>query len=232
MLVESKIDKSHWIWINIPKTASTLIRNSIFKYEDENDRQDHFTFIENVELHGKHTAFTVVRDPMTRFISGLNHVFSHCWCGKCITFDDRPPTTNEVIQFLKEIVHLSKTIENFHYKTYYNGSNMLWMDILKSMQKNFIKSKIIMDPVDCVMWSFILPQYLYLDGMGFGDYIFKYEELDTCVNFIRNRLGYIIDISRRPRSFEYKLHNVDFRNSQIRRLIYEYYEEDYKQLNY
>ena len=89
-----------------------------------------------------------------------------------------------------------------------------------------------MDPIDCVMWSFILPQYLYLDGMGFGDYIFKYEELDTCVNFIRNRLGYTIDISRRPRSFEYKLHNVDFRNSQIRRLIYEYYEEDYKQLNY
>ena len=52
MLVESKIDKSQWIWINIPKTASTLIRNSIFKYEDENDRQDHFTFIENVQLHG------------------------------------------------------------------------------------------------------------------------------------------------------------------------------------
>lgn len=232
MLVESKTDESKWLWINIPKTASTLIRNSIYGYDHEDDRQDHFTYLENVNTYGKYTGFTVVRNPITRFISGLNHVFNDCACKKCIVFDERPPNTEEVINFLQEITNLSKTIKNFHYKSYYNGSDDSWMSIVKSLQKNFIKSKIIMDPVDCVMWSFILPQYLYLDGMDVRDYIFKYEELHTCVNFIENRLGYIIDTSSRPRSYPYKLQNVDFDNSTIKMLLYEYYEEDYKQLNY
>lgn len=232
MLVESKIDKSKWLWINIPKTASTLVRNAIFNNANEMEGQVHFTYLENVEIHGKHTGFTVVRDPMTRFISGLNHVFSECTCGKCLLFYDRPPQTEEVIKFLNDIVTLSKHIHNFHYKTYYNGYDLLWMNIVKSLQKHCIKSKIIYDPVNCVMWSFILPQYLYLDGMEVRDYIFRYEDLSTCANFVKNTLGYQIDTEKKIRVYPYKLQNVDFSSTEIKKLIYEYYQEDYKQLNY
>lgn len=232
MLVESKVDNSKWLWINIPKTASTLIGNALFNHENSEGRQDHYTYTENVEMHGKYTGFTVVRNPITRFISGLNHVFSHCSCKMCITFPENPPNTNQVIKFLKEIVDLSKSIDNFHYKTYYNGSDLLWLELVKSLQKNFINNKIIMDPENCVMWSFILPQYLYLDKMEVRDYIFRYEELSTCTQFIENRLGCKVDTSLRPRSFEYVLQNVDFNNTEIQKLLHAYYEEDFKQLNY
>lgn len=232
MLVESKIDNSKWLWINIPKTASTLIRNSIFKYNNELDGQNHYSYIENVQLYGKHDGFTVVRDPLQRFKSGLNHVFSECTCGRCTIFYDRQPNTEEVITFLSSIVNLSTTVSNFHHKTYYNGSNLLWLEILKNLQRVFIKSRIIEDPVSCVMWSFILPQYLYLDGMEVRDYIFRYEDLQTCASFIKNKLGYEVNLTNRVRNYSYKLDNVDFESVELQKLIHQYYEEDYKQLNY
>lgn len=232
MLVTSTIDNSKWLWINIPKTASTLIRNAILNNVNEMEGQVHYTYLENVELYGRHTGFTVVRDPMTRFISGLNHVFSECACGKCILLYDRPPKTEEIIQFLNDIVTLSKNINNFHYKTYYNGHDLLWMDIVKSLQKYCIKSKVIYDPVNCVMWSFILPQYLYLDGMEVRDYIFRYEDLKACAKFVDNTLGYKVNLQKRVRNYSYKLNDVDFDSVELKELIYQYYEEDYKQLNY
>lgn len=232
MLIESKIDNSTWMWINIPKTASTLLRNTFKEVTSELDGQSHYTYKENVELYGEHTAFTVVRDPLTRFVSGLNHVFSECTCGQCIIKYDVLPTTKEVLNFLREITELASTIKNFHYKTYYNGTDTSWMLLVKSMQKHFIKNRIITNPFNCVMWSFILPQYLYLDGMRSGDYIFRYEDMSNCVTFIRDKLGYEVDLNKRVRSYSYKLNNVDFENTEIKKLLYQYYETDYTQLNY
>lgn len=232
MLVESQIDNSKWLWINIPKTASTLVRNSIFEPDHPEDRQDHYTYIENVEMYGKYIGFTVVRDPVSRFISGLNHVFNHCYCGECEIFYDVPPTTDDVILFLQDITDLSKTITDYHNKSYYNATSDVWWEIVKSMQIRFIKNIIMRTPWDCTMWSFILPQFVYLDEMDNRDYIFKYENIQTCVNFIENKLGYKVDTSKRPRSFPYRLQNVDFQNPIIKTLLHEYYKEDYKQLNY
>ena len=45
------------------------------------------------------------------------------------------------------------------------------------------------------MWAFILPQFLYLDKIQSRDYIFKYETLNDCAEFIQNRLGYTVDTS-------------------------------------
>ncbi len=232
MLVTSVIDNSTWIWINIPKTASTFVRNSIFGNEDTMDGQVHLTYRENVDMYGIHRAFTVVRDPMTRFKSGLNHMFSECACQKCTIFYDRPPNTSEVVAFLRDLVKLNNTYENFHYLSYHTGISNLWLEILKSMQKNFIRSRILDTPDKCVMWGFILPQFLYLDGLRSTDYIFKYEQLNDCAEFIKNRLGYDVDTSVRHRQYSNKLYNVDFTNQELQDLLHEYYEEDYKQLNY
>lgn len=232
MLVQSKIDNSKWIWINIPKTASTLVRNAIFGYDNILDGQIHLTYTENVAIHGWHTGFTVVRDPLTRFRSGLNHVFSECACGQCTIFYDRPPITEEVIGFLSDIVQLKNTYKDFHKLSYNNGSNNLWLEILKAMQKRFIKSRIIMNPSDCVMWAFILPQFLYLDKMDTTDYIFRYENLSEYAKFIENTLGYRVNTQVKHREYTYKLNDVDFTSKEIQPLLHQYYSEDYNQLNY
>jgi len=232
MLIESKIDKSQWIWINIPKTASTFIRNCLYGNKNILDGQTHLTYLENVHLYGQQNAFTVVRDPLTRFKSGLNHIFSECNCGKCTIFYDRPPTTIEVVSFLNDLVKLNNKHKNFHYSSYQTGSSKLWLEILKSMQINFIKSRIIMNPVNCVMWAFILPQFLYLDKIQSRDYIFKYETLNDCAEFIRNRLGYTVDTSVKHRQYSYKLSNVDFTDKELLDLLKNYYKEDYTELNY
>ena len=56
MLVQSKIDKSQWIWINIPKTASTFIRNCLYGNKNILDVQTHLTYLENVHVFYTETA--------------------------------------------------------------------------------------------------------------------------------------------------------------------------------
>lgn len=229
MLVKSKLNGKTWLWVNIPKTATTTTMKAIFPNKPYNS-QTHYTFNELIRMHqDKYDVFTMVRHPFTRFMSGLNHIFNVCECGNCIVNSENPPTTEEVISFIGDMLKLKTQYTNFFDMVYKNETNSLREEVIKSIQKNFERNIKIND-VNCVKLSFIIPQYYILDGLQRGR-IFRYENIDVFFNFVTYELGYIIP-KEKYRNYENKLINVDSLNSTLQHLIYEFHTDDFTNYNY
>ena len=82
MLITSKNDGTKWLWVNVPKTASTAVMRTFFPFKEINE-QEHQTYNHLIDIYGSFNAFTTVRNPITRFKSALNHTLNVCVCGKC-----------------------------------------------------------------------------------------------------------------------------------------------------
>ena len=95
MKVQSKIDGKNWLWVNVPKTASTAVMRTFFPSMGINEQQ-HNSYEELIQAYGNLDAFTTVRHPVTRFKSALNHTCHLCMCGQC-TFSEQYVSTLDVI---------------------------------------------------------------------------------------------------------------------------------------
>jgi|APGre2960657444_1045066.scaffolds.fasta_scaffold13160_2 hypothetical protein len=228
MLVESKINGKQWLWVNIPKTASTTMMKTFFP-EMKYNAQIHNPYNELEQQFGIRDVFTVVRHPVTRFMSGLNHIFSVCECNTCIVEASKSPTTEDVILFLKDVLYLKQNTHNFFQTLYKNNVNTLYLDIVKSFQKIFYK-KILIGNVHCVRWTLVMSQNFMLNGAN-NVKLFKYENIEECFKFINTELGYIV-ATERFRNYTNKVSNVDVNNSTLRTLIYELHKEDFKLYGY
>ena len=71
MLVESKINDKKWLWVNIQKTATTSTLKTFFP-EKEYNQQSHQIYVDLVRMYGYHDTFTMVRNPIDRFLSGYS----------------------------------------------------------------------------------------------------------------------------------------------------------------
>ena len=228
MLVESKINGKQWLWVNIPKTASTSTLKTFFP-EKEYNQQSHQIYVDLVRMYGYHDTFTMVRNPIDRFLSGINHLFSVCECKQCIIDVTRPTTTEEVILFLSDMLRLKQKTPNFFETVYRNSQNSLHLEVVNSIQKRFSRNITVGD-VQCIRWPVIIPQHYILHNAT-NIKIFKYEQIEQFFHFVETELGYSV-VQEKFRNYTNKLSNVDVTNSTLRTLIYELHKEDFKLYGY
>ena len=141
-------------------------------------------------MYGYHDTFTMVRNPIDRFLSGINHLFSVCECKQCIIDVTRPTTTEEVILFLSDMLRLKQKTPNFFETVYRNSQNSLHLEVVNSIQKRFSRNITVGD-VQCIRWPVIIPQHYILHNAT-NIKIFKYEQIEQFFHFIETELGYSV----------------------------------------
>jgi len=228
MLITSNIDKKQWLWVNVPKTASTAVMRTFFPSMPI-DSQSHNTYEELISQYGLLDAFTTVRHPVSRFRSGLNHIFSVCACGECKLNLETLPTTLDVIYFLQDMLLLKKEKTNFFRAVYKNGESAYWLNVRDSIKHRFGKY-LISTTDNCLRVPFVVSQTFLLNGPKEKLRIFKYENLQELSYFIETELGYTFD-NTLYRKYPNNL-GVDFTDSTLLSLLGELYREDFQNFNY
>lgn len=227
MLITSKIDGKKWLWVNVPKTASTAVMRTFFPLKEINE-QEHQTYNHLIDMHGSFDAFTTVRNPISRFKSALNHTMNVCVCGKCI-ITDTPVDKLDVINFLSDMIKLKSQKQDFFRAVYMNGESNYEMNVVESMIRRFHKY-VIPENINCLRIPAYVSQTFILEGPQEKLRIFKYENLQELSGFIKNTLGYDMD-NTIYRKYPNKL-GVDFLDPTLLDLIHELYREDYDNFNY
>ena len=227
MKVQSKIDGKNWLWVNVPKTASTAVMRTFFPSMGINEQQ-HNSYEELIQAYGNLDAFTTVRHPVTRFKSALNHTCHLCMCGQC-TFSEQYVSTLDVIYFLRDMLVLKNERKDFFRAIYKNGESDYYKNIVEIMRYRFKKS-IHNVHENCLRVSAYVSQTFMLEGPQEKLRIFKYENLVELSEFIQNELGYTFD-NTVYRKYPNKL-GVDFNDPTLLYLIYELYREDFTNFKY
>ncbi len=227
MLITSKIDKKQWLWVNVPKTASTAVMRTFFPSMQINDQQ-HQIYNHLIRMYGELDAFTTVRNPITRFKSALNHTLNVCVCGKCKLID-RPVDKLDVIRFLGDMLKLKGSRKDFFRAVYMNGESDYEMNVARSIEKQFNKY-LIPNGIMCLRVPAYVSQTFMLEGPQEKLRIFRYENLQDLSGFIQNTLGYEMD-NTIYRKYHNKL-GVDFLDPTLLDLVHELYREDFTNFNY
>jgi len=227
MLITSKIDGTKWLWVNVPKTASTAVMRTFFPLKEINE-QEHQTYNHLIDMHGSFDAFTTVRNPITRFKSALNHTLNVCVCGKC-TITETPVDKMDVIHFLSDMIKLKSQRQDFFRAVYMNGESDYQRNVVESMVRRFYKY-VIPDSINCLRVPAYVSQSFILEGPQEKLRIFRYENLQDLSGFIQNRLGYEMD-NTIYRKYPNKL-GVDFLDPTLLDLVHELYREDFTNFNY
>jgi len=227
MLIQSKIEDKQWLWVNVPKTASTAVMRTFFPYIEINE-QNHQTYNHLIKMYGSFDAFTTIRNPITRFKSALNHTLNVCVCGEC-KITDRFIEKMDVIYFLSDMLKLKSQRKDFFRAVYMNGESDYEMNVARIMAKRFSKN-IISNGILCLRIPAYVSQTFMLQGPQEKLRIFKYENLQELSGFIKNSLGYDMD-NTVYRKYPNKL-GVDFLDPTLLDLINELYREDFTNFNY
>lgn len=227
MLVTSKIDRKKWLWVNVPKTASTAVMRTFFPSMEVNE-QNHQTYNHLIEMYGSFDAFTTVRNPITRFKSALNHTLNVCTCGQC-KITDRQVDKIDVIHFLSDMLKLKSQRKDFFRAVYMNGESDYELNVARSMTKRFSKY-ITTGSNICLRVPAYVSQTFILDGPQEKLRIFRYENLQELSGFIKNTLGYDMN-NTIYRKYPNKL-GVDFLDPTLLDLLHELYREDFTNFNY
>lgn len=227
MLIISKIDKKKWLWVNVPKTASTAVMRTFFPSMGINEQQ-HNSYEELINQYGVLDAFTTVRNPIQRFKSALNHTFNVCACGNC-EFSNSLVDTIDVIYFLRDMLMLKNQRKDFFKAVYKNGESNYHINVSDSMVNRFSKY-INCKNTNCLRVPAYVSQTFMLEGPQKNLRIFKYEKLEELSRFIDEELGYKLN-NTIYRKYPNKL-GVDFSDTTLLDLLHELYREDFENFNY
>ena len=194
--------------------------------------QEHHCWEELINVFGKQQTFAVVRDPVRRFRSALNHTFSpidSCVCTACVRVGGEIPTTIQTIQFVADMISLKHTRKDFFRAIYKNGETDYEQEVRKCLLNRFSNCLI---PGDkrCVRISPYVSQTYMLEGPQELLTIIKYENRQEISNFITNKLGYQLD-NKKYRDYPNGL-GVDFSDPTLLDLLHELYREDFENFNY
>lgn len=231
MLITSKIDGNKWLWINVPKTGSTAIMKTFFP-QMKAVSQEHHCWEELLNVYGNHNTFTVVRDPIKRFRSALNHTFSpidSCVCTGCVRISNQIPNTMQTIEFVADMLRLKHSKRDFFRAVYKNGESNYEQIIRDCLIKRFANCLLPADP-RCIRISPYVSQTYMLEGPQELLTIIKYENRQELSNFISQKLGYTL-ITKKYRDYPNGL-GVDFSDPTLLDLLHELYREDFKNFNY
>ena len=231
MLITSKIDEQKWLWINIPKTGSTSIMKTFFP-KMKVIAQEHHCWEELIEKFGTHQTFTVVRNPIKRFRSALNHTFNQtdaCVCTGCVRISGQIPSTIQTIGFVSDLLLLKNSRKDFFRAVYKNGESD-FEDIVRQKLLERFSNCLIPGNRTCVRMSPYVSQTYMIEGPQEKLTIIKYETPEQLSEFITNKMGYILD-NRRYREYPNNL-GVDFSDPTLLDLLHELYREDFENFNY
>ena len=221
MIISSKINDSKWIWVKIPKTGTRaysklLVPHGGDEIIQDGDRFFHFhkTFNEIYVQHQKqYSGFTVVRHPITRFISALNHLAdlnSQCTEIDCVNHPGKMPwdTIDNMANFLVENFH-----KNCHPKNDKSLGDIFGVEFY-NYYASFFKTQ--------TYWA-------YHPKMKW----FRYEELDVFNAWLETELGF--DTTKIERVGEIKkkhLTHLDFNTPVFRELVEHLFYDDFQLFNY
>jgi len=231
MLITSKVDGTQWLWINVPKTGSTAIMKTFFP-QMKAVAQEHHCWEELITNYGERKTFTVVRNPIKRFRSALNHTFSpidSCVCTACVRVSHEIPNTIQTIQFVGDMLKLKQTRKDFFRAVYKNGESDYEQVVRNSLLKRF-SNCIIPGDSRCIRISPYVSQTYMLDGPQELLTVIKYENRQDISDFISQKLGYTLD-TRKYRDYPDGL-GVDFSDPTLLDLLHELYRDDFENFNY
>lgn len=220
MIISSKINDSKLIWVKIPKTGTRAYSKILVSRNGENiESKDyslhfHVTFEQLYTHHNKnYSGFTIVRHPVTRFISALNHladINSECSTLDCINHPGKLPLDNidRLVEFIYDNFHTNcvprnnlsfKQIFGVDYTAYYDA---------------FFKTQ--------VYWAYH-PKMTW----------FYYENLNKFNMWLQQTFG--IDTSKIQKIGNIKkkhLEHLDMNDGKFIKMIEYLFYDDYKVYNY
>lgn len=222
MLLTSKLNGKKWIWAKIPKTGTRAYSKLFFpEGTDEFFREDgnryfhlHFAFTYLYNHHQQqHPGFTVVRHPVTRFISALKHLAdlnSECIEDKCINHPGNIPWNNidEMVEFLYDSFERNCIPKNN--KSY---SEIFGVDFT-NYYDSFFRTQV---------------HWVYHPKMKW----FYYENLEEYNVWLHETFGF--DIKNLERVGEIKknhLEHLDFTNPKFIQVVEHLFYDDYHAFNY
>lgn len=231
MLITSKKDNKKWLWINVPKTGSTAIMKTFFPYM-KTVAQEHHCWEELIKTYGLHETFTIVRDPIKRFKSALNHTFSPidaCVCTACVRINGEIPNTLQTILFVGDLLRLKHSRKDFFRAVYKNGESD-YEQTARNCLVNRFSNCLIPGDQRCVRMSPYVSQTYMLDGPQELLTVIKYENRQEISEFISEKLGYTL-VTKKYRDYPNGL-GVDFTDPTLLDLLHELYREDFENFNY
>lgn len=212
--VQSRVTGEKWLWIRIPKTATIAYREIFFPEISEHMIQSHVPLKSFFDWK---YAFTVVRDPMSRFKSAIGHLTGSNRAHLNIQFTD----TDDLVEFFASVYSTLK--ENFD--DYAPG----WVN------ETFKPYN-----VTCEQCGMYVPGFIYslFTSQMYWAYhpkvrVFKYEDLSAFNSFIETELGYsTAKLKKRNATDKNTLAHLDFTDPRIVELVKKIYKIDYEAFNY
>jgi hypothetical protein len=208
MVVKSLISGETYIWLRVPRTASKTYGKIFFP--DGNYEHKHNNYYHETYTHGEIPAFSVVRNPHTRFVSSIKYIAKQQKLnGNLDRFQFTLPyySIETICDFLNENL---KKLQNVF-------SDVTYKEVFKTNDITFIR-------------LFFIPQHHYV---GFPPVkIFKYEQLDEFNTWIENKLGYSTQSIEKYNSSSDELEHINFEHDEFVKITKRLFEEDYKFFGY
>jgi hypothetical protein len=227
MILTSLLDNKQYFWIKVPRTATISYKNFFLKYYQSDDItcEHHDPAKGKLHMHHKYTELcqlyntklpgvTVVRHPLTRFVSGLHMI-------KLLTSETECPHDKRTFANLDSSFLDNTSTMIDYFKTFFGKNCQVtatFQDMFLSEEEKFIK-------------SFFEPQmaYVYNPNVTW----FKYENIQEFNTWISTTLGYdTTEIKRDNESRKHLLAHLDFSNPEFIKHVELMFYDDYKVFNY
>jgi hypothetical protein len=216
MILSSIINNDKYFWIKVPRTATVSYQNLFLKYySGDTTCEEHDPATGNLHMHYSYTnlcklygfslpGITVVRHPLTRFVSGIHRL-------KSVSKEK-----NIDCSFLDNTKIFVEYLKTFFGKNCHTTAS--FQDIFLSTEELFIK-------------SFFQTQitFVYDPNVKW----FWYENINQFNNWITSSLGYdITQLTRKNASKKELLKHLDFSNPELVKQVELMFYDDYKVFNY
>lgn len=231
--------RENYIWIKIPRTG-TKSYEKFFKIYNEFPEQKgafnetihwHYTYSQTIEELGKLPGVSVVRNPLSRFISSLKYMAGKkmsCLEEGCIKrrptnnmvcdahqFVDFLGSTNECVEFLTENFTYNCYLKKYPARTFMNRQKL--DEVLQVRDPQFIQ---------CFFTTQV--EFSYHPKVK----TFRFEEIETFNGWIEEVLGYDTSLLTHENSSQHVDINVDFNHPDFIKVTEMLFYDDYKAFNY
>lgn len=216
MILSSLLTGEKYFWIKIPRTATVSYLNFFLNYYkgkvgcETHDPalgqlHTHYTYLQLCNLYeNKLPGVTVVRHPLTRFVSGLHH----------LKYYSEEKTVDA--SFLENMDSCVSYLNKFFGKNC--DVSVLYEDLFSTPAPFFAKS-----------FFHLQISYMYHPKVMW----FKYENIEEFNTWIEKNLGYDISLLPHENSSKKDLlSHLDFSDERFVRTVENMFYDDYKILNY
>ena len=248
MLVTSKITGNKYQWIKVPRTG-TISYSAIFdqtpvshgiKMHRHHVYNEFYRCNECTMEFSKLKAFTLVRNPVSRFKSSMNFMVSKYKNRNNIKPNVIVHYTCEICKKVKSIdVQESGVLMSYDFINFYKNEDVFYDFMYGYFDKNcelksgYTFSEVFGTQNPAMISSFFLTQvhWAYNPFVKF----FKYEFIKEYNNWIEMELGYDTSTLKRVNASSKKIYdeiNIDFESKKFKELVKYLFEDDFRYFNY